>query len=238
MIHLNALTCSRKETLMHGVHSHGHIIAIRVPVTIRASRLCRVRLRLHPRLLTILLYHGSPTLATHLQGDTVGVGAIGCMTVEATTGHNRLCQDSIFIKGMDIPLVYTDIATHLIARFDTTVGQTPIIKRVLTDTNREILILFPLSFFLHTNGNGQFAPDVLFGKRMPVGYIEISPSAIYMQFPSFATLNDHIHTFNILISNVEVQGSDTGRNGYTDVIRIDLWQRIYLRNVLHLVRTS
>ena len=137
---------------------------------------------------------------------------------------------------MDIPLVDTDIATHLIPRFDATIGQTPIIKRILTNMNHEILILFPLSFFLHTNGNGQFAPDVLFGKRMPVGYIEISLITLDMQFPAFATFYHHIHSIDVFINHIEVQGCDTSRDGHADIIRVDLRQGIYHRNVLYLVR--
>jgi hypothetical protein len=71
---------------------------------------------------------------------------------------------------------------------------------------------------------------------MTVVYIEFSLNTSDMQFSAFATLHHHILTIDVLINHIEVQGCDTSRDGHADIIRVDLRQGIYLRNVLHLVR--
>ena len=163
VIYLNTLSCASKETLMHRVNSHCHIVALWVPVTVRASRLGRIGLGFYPSLLTIFLYHGTPTLATHLQGNTVGIGTVGCMTIKASAWHNGLCKDGSLIKITEITLVDADIAPHLVAWFYTAIGQSPFVQIIFAYIDIKVIILCPLAVFLHTNREGDFSTSVLLG---------------------------------------------------------------------------
>ena len=232
MIDLDALTSTGKETLMHGVHGHRHIIAIRMPVAIRTSRPCDIGLRLYPLLLTVLLDHRASTFSSHLQGDTVGVRAVGCMAVKATAWYDGLCQNSIFIEGVDVSLIDADVAPHLIAGLDATIGQAPVVESVFAHEDRKVLISRPLTVFLHADCHFKLSSLVLFCQLVPVVDIEISTVALSMKHSALAALNDHIHAVDRLISKVEVQWCDIGRYRHTDIIGIDRWQLLCLCRVL------
>ena len=222
---------------MHGVHGHRHIVAGRMPVAVRACRLRGIGLCLYPRLLAVFLDHRAPAFASHLQGDTVGVCAVGRMAVEATTGYNALRQEGILIEGVDISLIDADVASHLIAGLDTTIGQPPVVEAVFAHKDSEVLILRPLTVFLYTDRHREFASLILFGQLVPVVHVKVGVIAIGMQFSSLTAFDDHIHAVDGLISEVKVQWCDIGRNRHTDIIRIDLRQPIHLRRMLWLQRT-
>ena len=224
MIDLDALSCASKESLMHGIHSQGHIVALRMPVAVRACRLCGVGLCLHPHLMTIFLNHRTTTLTTHLHRQTIRIGAVSCVAVETTSWYNGLCDNGIFIKRTKFALIDAYITTHLIAWFDTTIGKSPVIKTSLTYKDIKVFILGPLPIFLRADSHGQLATLILFCQRMPFVDIKISPFTVHMKFPPLFTFNCYIHTVDSLIGKVKIQGSDIGRNRHTYIIGIDFWQ--------------
>ena len=231
MIDLYALSRSCEETLMHGVHSQSHIVALRMPVTIGAGSFCGVRLRLHPRLTTVFLYQRATSLTTHLHRDTVGVRAVGSMTVETTARHDGLRQDGIFLEGVQFALIDADIASHLIAGLDTTIGQSPLIEPVLTDKDVKVFILSPFPVFLDADGQGDLSTLVLFCQLMPVVDVEVSPVTIDMYLSSLTALRDHIQAVNILVGKVEIQRCDIRRDRHPDIVRINLWQLLHLHDI-------
>ena len=232
MVHLNTLASTREETLMHGVHGHGHIVALGMPVAIRTCRSGDVGLRLYPRLMTVFLNHRTATLTTHLQSDTIGIRAVGRMAVETTAWHHGLRQDSVFIKGMDIPLVDADIASHLIARLDTAIGQSPVVEALAADENRKVLVLCPLAVFLHADRHRQLSALVLFCQLVPVVDVEVGKVTLSMYLSAFTALDDHIHTVDRLIGKVKVQWCNIGRDCHPDIVRIDFRQRVRLHDIL------
>ena len=190
MIDLYALACSCEEALMHGVHSHRHIVASGMPVAIRACRLGKISLRLYPLLLAVFLDHRSPTLTTHLQGNTVGIRPIGCMAVETSSRYHRLRQDSILIEGMYIALIDADVATHFIAGFDTPIGEPPLVETVFADKDIKVVILRPMPVGLDTDGECNLTALVLCRQRLPVVNVKVCPFAADVNLTAFtATVN-------------------------------------------------
>ena len=234
MIHLYPLARSCEETLMHGVHGQSHIVALRMPIAIRAGSLRGVRLCLHPSLTTVFLYQRAASLTTHLHRDTVGVRAVGCMAVEATAWHDRLRQDGIFLEGVQVALVDADVAAHLIAWLDAAIGQSPLVEPVLTDEDVKVLILSPFSVLLDADGQGDFSALILFCQFVPVVDVEVRPVTIDMYLSTLAAFHDHIHAVNILVGKVEIQRRNVRRDRHPDIVRIDLRQLLYHRRILRI----
>ena len=232
MIHLDALTCAREETLMHGVHSHRHIVTRWVPVTVRSCRLRGVGLGFHPCLLAVFLNHRTTALTAHLQSDAVGVRAVRRMAVEAASRHDGLHQDGIFVESAEVALIDPDVTTHLIAGLDAPIGQSPLVETVVAHVNRKILILLPLAVLLHTDRHRQCAALILSRQLLPVVDIEISPRTVGMDFSALRASDGHIHSINILIGEVEVQRRDIRRNRHPDIVGIDLRLLINLSRIL------
>ena len=169
-----------------------------------------------------------------MENKLLGVGLMGSMAVDTHARHLCILNDGILIKVGQVALIETHLTEHLIARCDATVGESPFIKGIRTHRDDEILILCPLSILQYADSKGKLSPLVLLRQLMPFGYVESSLITLDMQFATFATLHHHIHAVNIVFNPVEVQRSDFCRNGYADIIGIDLRQLVHLGGVYHL----
>ena len=207
---------------MHGVHSHRYIVALRMPVAVRASRFGRIRFRFHPSLPAVFLNHRAPTLTTHLEGDTVGIRMISCMTIETTSWHHRFRQDGVLIEGAQFALIDADIATYLIARFDATIGQSPFIKTIVADKDIKIVILCPMTITFYSNCEGNLTALVLLSQLVPLVDIKIGPFAFSSNLSTLTAKGHHIHTVEDIVFDIKVQWGDICRNRHTDIVGIDL----------------
>ena len=171
--------------------------------------------------MTVLLNHRTTTLTTHLNRQTIRIGAVSCMTVKATSRNNGLCDNSIFTKGTKFPLIDSYVTSYFIARFDTTIGKSPVIKTGLTYKYIKIFVLGPLSIFLYANCHRQLTTLILLCQRMPFINIKISPITVHMKFAPLAAFYDDIHTIDRLVGKIEIQGGDIGRNRHTSIVWIN-----------------
>ena len=202
-----------------------------MPITVGACRLRRVRLCLHPGLVSVLLDQRPSPLASHLQGETVRMGPIGRMTIKAPAWNRRLRQDGILVESTQAALINADVTTYLIARFDATIGQPPLIECIRTYYHLKILVLPPLPVFFLTHGKYQLTAFVLLGQCVPFIDIKISQSAIAVHLAPFTASDDDIHTVDGLVNHIKVQWRNIRRNGHPDIVRIYLWQLLHHRRM-------
>ena len=150
------------------------------------------------------------------------VGLRTAMAVDAHAGNLCVLYDGIFLESGKITLIKSHLTIHLIPRCNTTISESPLIQRIRTDINGEVLILSPFIVFQHTDGKGQHSSLVLFCQFMPVGYIKVGIFSINMQFSTFGTSYNNIKHGNTLIDSIEIKRCYIHRHCHIPVIRINV----------------
>ena len=127
---------------------------------------------------------------------------------------------------------------HLIARSDAAVGETPLVERIRTDADSEVLVLCPLSVFPDADRELQFTALVLCRQGVPIVDVEVGIVTLDMQLTTFGATHHNIYSIGFAIHSIEVQRGDLRRHRHTDIVRIDSRQLIDNRRILHLTSTT
>ena len=168
----------------------------------------------------------------------VGIGLIGCMTVQTHTVILRIVDEYLLVEVAQVTLIESHLTIQLEAGSDTPVGDSPLPKRLFTDGDGEVAILRPLSVFLCAHREGELRTAVLFQQIVPGIHLEISIVAIYMQRATMHTGDQYIDGGYRIICHREVQGSDTLGDRHIHIVRIDHRQLIHLLHVFRLSATG
>ena len=110
---------------------------------------------------------------------------VGRVAVETAARQDVLRQYGRLFEAMDITLIDTDVATHLVAGLDAAIGQSVVAEGIAAHRHREVLVLRPLPVLLHADREGERSATVLCGQLVPVVHIKISPFAVGMQLAAF-----------------------------------------------------
>ena len=124
-------------------------------------------------------------IASHVEDELRGICLMGRMTIDAHAWHLGILKDGVLIERGEIALIQSHVTEHLIAWGDASIGQSPLLKGIGTNSNAEVLILFPLSVFPDTDSKGQFSAFVLLRQGVPLVDIEIGKVALHMNLATF-----------------------------------------------------
>ena len=185
MVHLDALSGTHIERLVHGVGGIDAVVAAGMPGGIASGRLGAVGLGVEPLLHAVFLYEGAAVLTAYLQGDAVGVVLPCRVAVHAASGHGHLGEEGELVERVDVALVDTDVAAHLIAGRYAAVGESVVVEGILAHLDVEIVVLHPLAVFFGAYRQYEVSALVLFGEPVPCVDVEVGIAAAGMQFTTF-----------------------------------------------------
>ena len=165
-------------------------------------------------------------IATHMEGKLIRIGSICCMTIETGTRCCGILKDSSLLKVTQVALIDAQLAIHLIARGDATIGQTPVVQFVWADMDIEILILEPFTIFQYIHRDSEFSTLIFSQEVVPLLYIKVR--ILFSDRRDFLiglrSSHTHYHFIHIVIRHIEIKRSDVDRNRNPNVIREDFRQ--------------
>ena len=192
-----------------------------MPVRVYSPSYRTVSLGFKPLPLSFRLHDSRAMLSSQMEKELLGTGGICRMAAHALSRQQCAFNYRIFIEVMDVSLIYAYLAVGLISWSKLAVGHAIIIQRILAYKEHEGTELLPLPILVSCYCNRQSIPHIGFSKPVPFTYIETGIASLDSQDVS-TTVADLCKDLCILFRKVEVQRSDSRRDGHTYIIREDL----------------
>ena len=177
--------------------------------------------------LSIPLNQGGTMRTTHMENKCVRVSTIRRMAIHTHARHLGIFDNGSFFKGSQFAFVESHVTVYLISRSNSSVSQSVIFQYIGTNLHLKILVAVPLAFLLDAYRESKLSSLVGLEQLVPVFHVEGCILSLHMQFSLLASFDYHIHTLCFFL-RIKVQGSDTDRDGNTDIIGVDRRHFIYL----------
>ena len=179
-------------------------------------------------------------IPSDMKQELLRIRTVGSMAVVALTVGHGIFNYRKLIEITEVPLVNAHFAVDLISGSDTTVGETPLVKRIFTYVDMEVFVLKPLAVYFRAYRHSQLLSSVLFGELMPLLDVEVSVFPVGMQFLSVCAFYRYVNTFRffLLIQHGKIEGRDFRWNSHIYIIGEYLRKRRHLFNIMRMVSTS
>ena len=100
--------------------------------------------RFEEYILSVLMYHCSTMLTSHMEHILLRIRTILGMTVHALSMHLRILQHRRFCKVRETTLIQPHMTIERITGRNTAIGNAPFVKRIRTNLDRKVAILIPV----------------------------------------------------------------------------------------------